>query len=92
MNTIRDVIQNETPTDVILFITRGTGVSHPQIDRLYTQSNWIHLGDCNGLLSLIKEMIDEGLIKEEGGGYVKGPKWKAPKFMLEQRYTFNNVS
>ncbi|MFJ4387345.1 hypothetical protein ACIP02_23865 [Pseudomonas sp. NPDC089408] len=92
MNTIRDVIQNETPTDVILFITRGTGVSHPQIDRLYTQCNWIHLGDCNGLLNLIKKMIEDGLIKEEGGGYVKGPKWTAPKFMLEQKYTFNNVS
>lgn len=39
MNTIHDVVKNESPTDVILFLTRGNGISHPHIDRLYTQNN-----------------------------------------------------
>ncbi|MBH3418407.1 hypothetical protein A3L25_010805 [Pseudomonas putida] len=89
MNTIHDVVKNESPTDVILFLTRGTGISHPHIDRLYTQNNWIHLGDCMALIELTRKMTSDGLIEQKAGGYVKGPKWSAPKFMLENKYTFN---
>uniref|UniRef100_A5W591 Uncharacterized protein n=2 Tax=Pseudomonas putida TaxID=303 RepID=A5W591_PSEP1 len=89
MDTIHDVIKNESPADVILFFTRGTGISHPQLDRLYTQNSWIYLGDCIGLIELIRKMTSDGLIEQKAGGYVKGPKWTAPKFMLENKYTFN---
>ncbi|MGX1179585.1 hypothetical protein AB7M31_002653 [Pseudomonas sp. IAP-CY TE4608] len=89
MDTIHDVIKNESPMDVILFFTRGTGISHPQLDRLYTQNSWIYLGDCIGLIELIRKMTSDGLIEQKAGGYVKGPKWTAPKFMLENKYTFN---
>jgi len=89
MNTIYDVVQNEAPMDVILFLTRGTGISHPQIDRLYEQNNWIFLGNCIELMKLIKKMTAKGLIQEQGGGYVKGPNWKAPTFLVEKKYTFN---
>ena len=89
MNTIHDVVKNESPTDVILFLTRGNGISHPHIDRLYTQNNWIHLGVCMALIELTRKMTSDGLIEQKAGGYVKGPTWSAPKFMLENKYTFN---
>lgn len=89
MNTIHDAVKNESPTDVILFLTRGNGISHPHIDRLYTQNNWIHLGDCMALIELTRKMTSDGLIEQKAGGYVKGPTWSAPTFMLENKYTFN---
>lgn len=89
MNTINDVVQNEEPTDAILFLTRGASISHPQLDRLYERNNWIFLGNCLELIELIKKMSNNGLIEQKGGGYVKGPKWRAPTFLLENKYTFN---
>jgi hypothetical protein len=89
MNTINDVVQNESPVDVILFLTRGASISHPQIDRLYQRNGWIFLGDCIGLINLIKKMHREGLIESTGGGYTKGPNWRTPQFLLEKKYTFD---
>ncbi|MDZ3991115.1 hypothetical protein PspTeo4_06792 [Pseudomonas sp. Teo4] len=89
MNNINSVVQNEDPTEVILFLTRGGSISHPQIDRLYERNNWIFLNNCLELIELIKKMSNEGLIEQKGGGYVKAPKWRAPKFLLENKYTFN---
>lgn len=89
MNTINDVVQNETPTDVILFLTRGAGISHPQIDRLYECNNWIHIGNCLELITLIRNMCTEELIEQKGGGYSKGRKWRPPQFFLDKKYKFD---
>ncbi|MBG6123365.1 hypothetical protein IWW33_000104 [Pseudomonas sp. BG2dil] len=88
MNTIDDIVQNEAPRDVILFLTRGNSISHPQIDRLYERNNWVSLGNCLGLIDLIKNMHSDGLIVQKGGGYSKGPKWTPPQFFLEKKYKF----
>ncbi|MNN55851.1 hypothetical protein D3C81_1707490 [compost metagenome] len=88
MNTIDDIVQNEAPRDVILFLTRENSISHPQIDRLYERNNWVSLGNCLGLIDLIKKMHSDGLIVQKGGGYSKGPKWTPPQFFLEKKYKF----
>ncbi|MGO1206151.1 MAG: hypothetical protein ACTMIS_04375 [Pseudomonas putida] len=41
------------------------------------------------LIELTRKMTSDGLIEQKAGGYVKGPTWSAPKFMLENKYTFN---
>ncbi|QXH44865.1 hypothetical protein KSS93_18485 [Pseudomonas xanthosomatis] len=92
MNSIHDVIKNETPTDVILFITGNNSISHPHLDRLYNRNDWIFVGDCLGLINIIKEMINQGLIEEKGGGYIKGPNWREPEFITLKKYNLNSSS
>ncbi len=43
------------------------------------------------LIELTRKMTSDGLIEQKAGGYVKGPTWSAPTFMLENKYTFNVI-
>lgn len=72
MNTISEIVTNESPTDVILWLARRDGISHPRLDNLYNRHAWVNIGDCLQLMNLIKKMIDEGLIQQGGYGYIKG--------------------
>lgn len=88
MNTINDIVKNEAPSDVILFLATDKGVSHPQLDRLYNKNGWPFLGDNASLINLINDMICDGLISFSGKAYVKGPYWREPLFLTEKKYTF----
>lgn len=88
MNTINDIVINETPVDVVLFLTNKRGIDHPRLDRLYNQNRWVNIGDNMKLIELIKNMKSRGLIQEQDGRYIRGPNWKAPTFLLEKKYTF----
>ncbi|TLP64720.1 MULTISPECIES: hypothetical protein [Pseudomonas] len=86
MNSIYEIVTNEKPIDVILFLIGRTSIDHPKLDRLYSLSGWPHI-DNMLLIELIESMRLSGLIASENGRYVKGPNWKAPQFMLEKKYT-----
>lgn len=93
MNTINDVIQNENPRDVILFITRkSSGISLPQLDRLYLKNKWIHVNDNLGLMQIVQQMVNEGQLITDNLNIFKGLQWKEPKFMTEHKYTFAEQS
>ncbi|WP_153787210.1 hypothetical protein [Pseudomonas sp. EMN2] len=87
MNTINDIIKNEKPVDVILFLTSKNGIDHPRLDRLYSLNNWPHINNNMRLIELVGNMIAEGLIESKGGRHTKGPNWRAPQFMLDNKYT-----
>ncbi|MDZ3991116.1 hypothetical protein [Pseudomonas sp. Teo4] len=86
MNTISDIVLNESPTDVILWLVRGNGISHPRLDNLYNRNEWANTGDCLQLINLIKKMSQEGLIKHGGNGYIMGPNWREPEFLSPKKY------
>lgn len=86
MNTISEIITNESPTDIILWLVRQNGISHPRLDNLYNRNGWVNIGDCLQLINLIKKMSDEGLIQRGGDGYIKGPNWREPEFLTQKRY------
>ena len=88
MNSINDIINNETPVDVVLFLTNKHGIDHPRLDRLYNQNHWVNIGDNMKLIELIIDMKSRGLIQYQDGRYVRGPNWKAPKFLIEKKYSF----
>ncbi|POG11158.1 hypothetical protein BGP84_15990 [Pseudomonas putida] len=88
MSTISDIIKNENPVDVVLFLTSKSGIDHPRLDRLYNQNNWANIGDNMKLIELIRDMKSKGLIQNQDGRYVRGPNWEAPAFLLEKKYTF----
>jgi hypothetical protein len=90
MSTIKIIVLNEKPEEVILFLTKNElGISLPRLDGLYNRANWAHVTDSGGLLNLVKNMCDAGFIKYSGTGVVRGPKWREPAFMLEGKYTFD---
>ncbi|MDF0729648.1 hypothetical protein P0Y43_02755 [Pseudomonas entomophila] len=78
----------QTPVDVILFLVQGAGISHPRLDGLYNRNQWVFVLDNHGLMSLVSDMSTQGLIKQENGAYVKGPKWYSPAFVLENKCVF----
>lgn len=86
MNTISEIIINESPTDVILWLVRRSGISHPRLDNLYNRNGWANIGDCLQLINLVKKMINEGLIQYGGNGYIKGPNWREPEFLTHKKY------
>lgn len=93
MNTIKEVVQNEDPRDVILFLTRkSSGITYPQLDRLYNLSRWVHVTDNLGLMQIVQKMIDENLLINNNCNILKGPSWKEPQFMTEKKYTFAKQS
>lgn len=90
MDTIKSIVLNELPEDVILFLTKNeSGISLPRLDGLYSRANWIHVNNSWGLLTLVKKMCDDGLIRCDGAVIVRGPNWKEATFMLERKYSFN---
>ncbi|WP_110996157.1 hypothetical protein [Pseudomonas sichuanensis] len=86
MNTINEIVINENPVDVILFLTNKAGIDHPRLDRLYSLNGWPHLNNML-LIELIQTMKFEGLIESKNGRYVRGPHWKPPQFLLDKKYS-----
>ncbi|WP_341960329.1 hypothetical protein [Pseudomonas sp. RC10] len=87
MTDINDIVVAENPTDVILFITRNNNaISYPSLDRLYSRNKWIHFANNLELQQLVDNMEQEGLISRSNGGIRKGPKWRAPSFLSENKY------
>ena len=52
MSNINDVVANENPRDVILFIVRNKSISYPMVDMLYSGNSWVNIGNNLELLSL----------------------------------------
>ncbi|EOG3618445.1 hypothetical protein ACK9U2_000262 [Pseudomonas putida] len=88
MNIINEIVKNEAPIDVVLFLTSKHGIDHPKLDRIYNMNNWVNIGDNMKLIELIRDMKSRGLIQSQDGRYVRGENWKAPTFLLEEKYTF----
>lgn len=90
MSVIEEIVLNEKPEEVILFVTKHErGISLPQLDGLYNRAKWAHVSDNMGLLRIVKQMCDAGFIKYSGSGIVRGKNWREPAFMLEGKYTFD---
>lgn len=87
MSNINDVVAAEEPRDVILFIIRNRSISYPSLDRLYNRNAWVHISNNLELMKLVHNMELEGLIEHAEGGIRKGPNWKPPAFMIENKYT-----
>lgn len=89
MSTISTIINSETPRDVLLFLAGGeNGISYPRLDGLYNRNDWVKISSNIELLKLVDTMIAEGLIKHTDGALRKGPMWKTPEFIAQNKYIF----
>ncbi|WP_158783763.1 hypothetical protein [Pantoea sp. BAV 3049] len=81
------MVKNEEMKDVILFLVgrREQGMSHPSLDRFF----YIHKASEkyeSYNIRLINEAENLKASQELIPGYKTGPNWKAPDFMVENKY------
>lgn len=84
MNTIKDIVVNETVTDVVTALMPGSSL--PRLDRLYTEYRFDVIASGE-LVSVYNNLFEKGvLVKGAGGHTEKGPNWKPPRFVTEKKY------
>lgn len=84
MNNIEQIVKNEPIADVLSVFAIGIG--YPSLDRMYGRYKFEVV--ANGeLLKIYARLFEEGVLANgEGPVAIKGPNWKAPKFLTEKRY------
>ncbi|MHC8370331.1 immunity protein [Pseudomonas sp. MDT1-85] len=84
MNTIEQIVKNEPIADVLTAF--GIGLAYPSLDRMIGRYRFEVI--ANGeLLKTYARLFEEGVLADgEGPVAIKGPNWKAPKFVTEKLY------
>jgi hypothetical protein len=84
MNTIEQIVKNEPIADVLTAF--GIGLAYPSLDRMIGRYRFEVI--ANGeLLKTYARLFEEGVLANgEGPVAIKGPNWKAPKFVTEKLY------
>lgn len=85
MNHIKDIIINESIADVLTALAPIS--SQPRIDRLYTSYRFEALGTGELWNTYEKLIIDGVLSRDERGRAIKGPNWKEPDFITQEKYS-----
>ncbi|MCG6574107.1 immunity protein [Pseudomonas sp. AF32] len=85
MNSIEQIIKNESIEDIVSAF--GIGLAYPSLDRMVGRYRFDEV--ANGeLLRTYTKLFEEGILANgDGPVAIKGPNWKAPKFVTEKRYT-----
>jgi hypothetical protein len=85
MNTIEQIVKNETLDDIVTVFSLFK--PNPHLDMMIRRYNRDLIKKYGVLEDSYTRLIAAGvLINGDKGLALKGPKWKAPKFMTENRY------
>lgn len=84
MNTIEQIVKNETLEDIVSVFALAK--APPHLDMMIRRYNReaIQHGE---LQKVYAKLLEEGVLANaEKGLATKGPNWKEPKFVTEKRY------
>lgn len=81
--SLKDIVKNENIEDVLTFL--GPTSDYRKLDRLYTYNRFEAI-TSGELSSVYDELFRKGVLQDQNGKVVKGPNWKAPKFVTEKKY------
>lgn len=85
MNTVEQIVKNEPLEEIVTVFALLR--AHPHLDMLIRRHNR-ELVQHGELEKAYIKLFEAGvLISGDKGLCIKGPNWKAPRFMLEKRYT-----
>ncbi|VVN26057.1 hypothetical protein PS862_05481 [Pseudomonas fluorescens] len=85
MNTIEKIVQNESLDDVVAVFALIKAT--PDLDMMIRRYNREAL-KYGELESAYTRLIEAGVLTNGDKGLAaKGPNWKAPKFVIEKRYS-----
>lgn len=84
MNAVEKIVQNEPVEDVLTLFALNSGI--PSLDRMYGRYR-PEVRASGEFLATYQRLFDEGvLLTGPRGPALKGPNWKAPRFLLEKKY------
>ncbi|MFZ3280226.1 immunity protein [Pseudomonas sp.] len=85
MTPIEQIVTNEPIADVLTAF--GIGLAYPSLDRMIGRYKF-ELIASGELLKTYAQLFEQGVLANgEGPVAVKGPNWKPPKFITENRYS-----
>ena len=84
MRAVERIFKNEPVEDVLTLFALNSGI--PSLDRMYGTYR-PEVRDSGEFLATYQKLFDEGvLVRGPRGPALKGPNWKAPKFVFEKKY------
>ena len=85
MIPIEEILKHEPIADVLTAF--GIGMAYPSLDRMIGRYKF-ELIASGELLTTYAQLFKEGVLANGDGPIpMKGPNWKAPKFITERRYS-----
>lgn len=85
MSIVEQVVKNETVEDVLTVFALGSAI--PSLDRMFGRYRH-EVIESGELLQTYARLFEKGVLaRGEGPVAIKGPNWKAPKFMIENKYS-----
>jgi hypothetical protein len=82
---IEEILKHEPIADVLTAF--GIGMAYPSLDRMIGRYKF-ELIASGELLTTYAQLFKEGVLANGDGPIpIKGPNWKAPKFITERRYS-----
>jgi len=85
MSIVEEIVKNESVEDVLTVFALDSGI--PSLDRMF--GRYRHEVIASGeFLRTYRRLFEEGILSAgDNIVAVKGPNWKAPKFVIEKRYS-----
>ncbi|MDR9863797.1 MULTISPECIES: immunity protein [Pseudomonas] len=85
MSTVEQIVKNESVEDVLTVFALGSAI--PTLDRMFGRYRY-EVVASGELLQTYAKLFETGVLADgKGPVAIKGPNWKAPKFMTENRYS-----
>lgn len=85
MTPIEQIVKNEPMADVLTAF--GIGLAYPSLDRMIGRYKFELI--ANGeLLKTYAQLFEQGVLANgDGPVAVKGPNWRAPRFITDNTYS-----
>jgi hypothetical protein len=85
MSVAEHIVKNESVEDVLTVFALGLAI--PSLDRMFGRYRYEVIASGE-LLKTYARLFEQGVLANGSGPIaVKGPNWRAPKFMIDNKYT-----
>ncbi|CAI8878540.1 Immunity protein [Pseudomonas sp. IT-347P] len=85
MSIVEQIVKNESVEDVLTVFALGSAI--PSLDRLFGRYRY-EVIESGELLETYARLFEQGVLANgDGPVAVKGPNWRAPRFMTDNTYS-----
>jgi hypothetical protein len=85
MSIVEQIVKNESVEDVLTVFALGSAI--PSLDRMFGRYRYEVIASGE-LLETYARLFEQGVLANGNGPIaVKGPNWRAPKFMTDNTYS-----
>lgn len=85
MSVVEQIVKNESVEDVLTVFALGSAI--PSLDRMFGRYRYEVIASGE-LLAVYTRLFEQGVLANGSGPVaVKGPNWRAPRFITERTYS-----